>query len=382
MLPPDPDRGQLAAPAGAPQRDAATAAALLAQAETALDDPPRAEQQAAAAFALISHLESDFAGRHFALLLRAAWMILRSRRLAGRLRGAEEFFLSALPFLAAAPSVSGGRAALLCGLAQLRWSERRLDEAGALFHQAAAMFGEAGERQGEAACRAQCGLVLVEQLAPSRAVAELALAQVDAELAPALAARVGLVLAWCELAAGRAVQARESLAVARRLYELAPGAGEAIFRRWWEARIAFLAGQPDEADADLDAVRLRLLAEGSYSEAARATLDLLRLRVEAGRLGAVSELAPDLHDAFGCRRAFETGATIDWLATLAAQRSPRFPRAWPAIHESLCGLRRHPKDRPDLIVDVQDLADRLLVAARRAHDAAAGEGRRQEGSAR
>lgn len=104
-------------------------------------------------------------------------------------------------------------------------------------------------------------------------------------------------------------------------------------------------------------------------------------RRDAGLLGALSELTLELINACG-RWAIATGATIDWLAILAAQRSPRFPRAWPAIHESHCGLRRHAEDRPGLIVDVQDLADRLLVAGRPAQDAAAGEGRLGEGSAR
>jgi len=43
------------------------------------------------------------------------------------------------------------------------------------------------------------------------------------------------------------------------------------------------------------------------------------------------------------------------------------------IHHHLCGLRHHPQDRRSLILDVRDLADRLLLAARRGLDAAPGE---------
>ena len=341
-------------------------AELLAQAEAALGDPARAEQQAMAAFTSLSHADADAGGRNFDLLLRAAWVILRSRCVMGRLSGAEDAYQMALPFVGAAPPISGGRATLLAGLARLRWTQGRLDEAAALSAHAASIFGEARERHGQAACRALGGLLFAERLDPSWARAELVLAQVELELAPALAARVALLLAWSHFGTGRMEQGRESLRAARELYDRAPGAGEETFRAWWEAHIASLDGQPDRAEEQLDAVRRRLLAEGSFVEAARASLDLLALRVEAGRLDALSELTADLLDTFHCQRwALPPMAAIHWLANQAAQRSVHFRLAVAPVRHYISTLRRSPRDRPDLVADVRDLADHLLVAAHR-----------------
>jgi hypothetical protein len=341
-------------------------AELLAQAEAALEEPARAEQQAMAAFTGLSHADADAGGRNVDLLLRAAWVVLRSRCVTGRLSAAEDAYQMALPFLGAAPPVSAGRATLLAGVARLRWTQGRRDEAAALLAHAAIIFGDAGEHRGYAACRALGGFLFAEQLDPSRASAELAFAPVGLDLAPALTVRVLVVLAWCHLRVGRIEQGREVLHTARKFYDCAPGAGEEAFRAWWEARIAFLDGQPGQGLEGLDVVRRRLLAEGSFVEAARASLDLLALRAEAGRLESLSELAPDLLNAFQCPRwAFTTAATIDWLAIKAAQQSVQFGSALPPIRLHLSTLRRSPHDRPDLIADVRDLADRLLVAAHR-----------------
>jgi hypothetical protein len=366
-------------------RDPGVATALLLKAEVALDDPAGSARLGEAAFAILSAQDSDPHGRNFSKLCRSLWMIVRGARLERRLEKAEDAFRRGLPFLGAAPAVSEGRAALLAGVAQVRWAERRLDEAAAVFAQAARMFGELGERQGEAACRAQAGCVLVEQLDPWRAQAELAVCHlcIDAELAPALAVRVALMLAWCLVAVGRTELGRERLRAARKLYARAPGRGEEVFRAWWEARIAALGGAGEgggkdgqagdagetaaagEADGMLDAVRRRLFAEGSVAEAARCSLELLALRVEEGRLDALSELGPDmLRELQNRPSAFRPAEMIDLLAFLAVEESARYAPALAAARHYLSGLRPHPKDRQDLIVDVQVLADRLLVAAR------------------
>ena len=44
------------------------------------------------------------------------------------------------------------------------------------------------------------------------------------------------------MAVGRIELGRERLRAARKLYARAPGAGEEVFRAWWEARIAALGG--------------------------------------------------------------------------------------------------------------------------------------------
>lgn len=374
-----------ASAADPPLEDPQAAVRLLALADEALDQPLRAEQLGAAAFAIVSSHDFDLLGRNMALLLRALWVILRSRRVQRRLAEAEETVHQATPFLGALPGVTEDRALLLGGVAQLRWSERRLDEAAALFSQAGRVCGEFGASQGQAAYRAQAGFVLVEIDDPRRARDELTLAHahIDARLAPALAARIALILAWCCLATGRAEAAAERLSAARALYQQASSAGEGLLRRWWEARIAAFDGRTAEADADLDAVRRDLLAAGSVPEAARCTLDLLTLRIEAERLESLSQLGPDLLDAFACRvSAVRPAELIDWLATLAANRSARLPSALAAIRCHLVGLRPSARDafvgqssfaqdRPDLIADAQDLADALLVAARRAGAAGA-----------
>ena len=363
-----------AAAAASPRPDPRDAGTLLDQAEGALEDPTRGEELALAAFALLSDAEADAGGCNFDLLLRAAWVILRSRCVTGRLSAAADAYQDALPFLGAAPPISAGRETLLAGVARLRWTRGRLDEAAALYAHAANLFGEARERHGQAACRALGGFLFAERLDPSRARDELVLAQVDPAVAPALAARVALLLAWCHLGTGRMEQGRESLRAAQKLYDRAPGAGEETFRAWWEARIASLDGQPDRAQEQLDAVRRRLLAEGSFVEAARASLDLLALRVEAGRLDALSELAPDLLNTFECQRwAFMPAAAIDWLAIKAARQSVQFGPALAPIRYHLSTLRRSPRDRPDLIADVRDLADHLLVAVHRDLSGAAAE---------
>jgi hypothetical protein len=367
-------------------RDPVAATALLLKAEDALDDPARSAQLGEAAFAILSAQDSDPQGRNFSKLCRSLWMMVRGARLERRLEAADEAFRRGLPFLGAAPAVSEGRAALLAGVAQVRWAERRLDEAAAVFVQAARMFGELGERQGEAACRAQAGCVLVEQLDPWRAQAELAVCHllIDAELAPALAVRVALTLAWCLVAVGRIELGRERLRAARKLYGRASGAGEEVFQAWWEARIAALGGAGEageaggtegraaaagKADGMLDAVRRRLFAEGSVAEAARCSLDLLVLRVEAGRLDAVSELGPDmLRELENRASAFRPAEMIDLLAFRAVEEgAARYAPTLAAARHYLAGLRPHPKDRQDLIPEVQALADRLLVAARPEH---------------
>jgi hypothetical protein len=350
-------------------RDLETAAGLVARAEALCDEPVRAEQLAAAAAAMLERAGDDPDGRSFALLFRAFAVILRCRRPHRRVEEGDEIVRQALAYLCVAPPVSVERAALLAGVAQLRRAQRRLDEAAGLFVHAGRMFAQAGSRQGEAACRAQAGMMLVAHPDPRPARFELARAFVamDAALAPALAARVGVVLAWCELAAGRSAQARRALHGAQALYGCAPGAGEEIFRAWWEARIAALgdAGDPGDAGARLDAVRRRLNAEGSIAEAARCTLDLLAARVDAGRLDGLGDLAPELLNAFECRPlAMRPAMMIDLLAFYALQRSSRYRSALGAIRHYLAGLRPHRGERPDLIPGIEDLADRLLLAAR------------------
>jgi hypothetical protein len=395
--PPAPDDANETAGEAAPSTalDARlVATGLLRLAEDALDEPARAVRFGEAAWEILAAQDAGGARRTVRKLFRAAWALLRGHRVRGRLDLAEEAFRRVLPFLVAAPAPSEERAQLLAGLAQLRRAQRRNDEAVALLVEAATMFALAGERHGEAACRAQAGWLLVERLDAAPARRELALAHVhlDAELAPALAARVALLLAWCHLALGRRAEARERLRAARGLYERAADPGEETWRDWWEARIAALDGSADglrQADEALDTVRRRLLAEGSVGEAARSTFDLLQLRVEAGRPDALGELGPDLLRAFGNRvSALRPAEMIDLLATWARQRSVRFEQGLGPLRQYFASLRPRRGERPDLIADVAALADRLLLAGRRGvgeeedrQDQAAAGGRARAGEA-
>jgi hypothetical protein len=351
-------------------RDPLAALALLLRADQALDDPGLAERLGEAAFAIVSPLDANpDASRsgNSAWLLSALATILRSRLAQGSLAPAEDAYRRALPFLAAAPGIDGGRAALLAGLAQLRWAQRRLDEAAALFIHAARGFEQLKQLQAEAACRGQAGFVLLEVSDVAAARTELALAHLhlNGELAPALAARIAWVLAWANLALGRAGEVREQLHAARSLYGQTPEAAEQTFRAWWEARIAALDGEIDRADSQLDAVRHRLLAEGSLGEAARATLDLLDLRVTTGRLDALAPLGHDLIAAFGHHLvSFKPGTMIDLLASYALQRSSAYRPALYACRQYLSALR-HRGGRADFIPAVQRLADPLLMILRR-----------------
>ena len=371
-------------------RDPLVAKALVFTAEDALDDPPRAERAGEAAAALVSALDLDPAGWQLEMLLRALSAVLRGHRRMGRLERAEDVYRRALPFLGLAAGEPEARAALLAGVAQLRWCARRLDEAVALFVRAARLFAQAGDRQGEATSRVQAGFVLLEQLDTWAARGELAAAhaRLDSSLAPALTARVGLALAWCELELGEPDRARQALAAARGLYprlpprpalpelpalvELSelpepperPEHAEQLCRDWWEARIAGSSGAADDADRRLDAVRTSLLASGSIAEAARCTLDLLLHRIAAGRLDAVSELAHDLLAAFRHRPpALQPAAMIARLAHLAVERSASYAPTLAPVRQFLLGMHAG-ADRPDLIAGVPVLADRLLVAAR------------------
>jgi tetratricopeptide (TPR) repeat protein len=349
-------------------RQPLVAACLLFQAEDLLDEPWRAQHLGEAARLIVCGDAAVPAGRALDLFFRAVWTVVRALRLQGRLEEAEDAFGRVLPFLGACPEVTAARAMLLSGLAQLRWSQRRLDEAAALFVQAARFFAQEGEAQGEAACRAQAGMLLVERQDVAHGRAELSRAHliVDDQQAPALAARIALVLAWCHAMLGQAEPARERLRAARGLFDRAPDEGERILRTWWQARIAALDGQAAEADAWLDSIRRQLLATGSLGESARCTLDLLVVRVQSGRLDAVTQLGTDLLNAFkGRRGALRPGSQLDLLAAWAARGSRRFAQAEPAVRHFLAGLGPQPGGRPDLIADVRDLADRLLIAARR-----------------
>ncbi len=300
--------GDAAAPAAALDAPPPLVArALLARADQALDDPAYGERLAQTAIDILTPWVLEPDGRHLKVLLRGFWHLARGRVRRGAPAAAGAAYRSALLFVAAAPAdADEERAALFGAGAQLAWQAARLDDAAGLFVQAARLFAGAAERQGEAACRVQAGFVLVAQGLPAQAAVELSLGhlQIDAELAPALAARAALALAWCNALAGHCQQARERLRAARGLYAAAADAGEEAFRLWWEARIAALDRQYEPAEAMLDRARRALLCTGSLAEAAACSLEQAQLRLRAQHPGRSADLAADLLAAFpGCPAA-------------------------------------------------------------------------------
>jgi len=349
----------------APAEPLAAAGALLAEAEAALDDPARAERLAASARDILIAQDDDPEGQSARLLFSSFALLVHCRRVGGKLEGAEEAAREALPFLCIVPAPSVGRARLLAAVAQLRRAERRLDEAAALFSYAAGLFREVRASQAEAACRAQAGLILLEQGATWRAGAEILRARrlLRVDLAPALVARVALLAAWCEVAAGQPERGERELSAARKLRQRTGDEREDLLGDWWEARIAAHDGRPADGDARLDAVRRRLLAEGSLREAAACTLDLLALRA-AGRPEDTERLAADLFDAFRSPAALRPAELLTLLSSYARDRPDRYRSAVMPIRQALAAWRSEPGGRPDLIPPTEDLADRVLWAGR------------------
>jgi hypothetical protein len=356
-------------PAAGPERESMlrripTRQTLLSTAAAAVGDPPLCATLAERALAMppADHLAAT-ADENTSARLAALGLLILARNRDGRTADAEAAFAQALPLLAAPPAIHRPRASLLAALAQLRWTERRRDEAAALYTHAATLLARLGEHLPAAACHALAGLVFLELANPSRArpELELAIADLDPDLAPALSARAELALACCCANLGAAAETARLLARARRLRRRPPDAGETALRFWWEGRALILTRQPQLALPLLDAARRRLLAGGSVGEAACVSLDLMHVQAEMARADLAAGLAADLEAAFSSSpELHRCCADLDRLANTAANRSPRF-------HASLHSLRAAFYDldpnlgRPDLILPAQRLADPLLA---------------------
>jgi hypothetical protein len=84
------------------------------------------------------------------------------------------------------------------------------------------------------------------------------------------------------------------------------------------------------------------------------------VEIQAGSAGGLRELQ-------NRPSAFRPAEMIDRLAFLATEESARYAPALASTRHYLSGLRPHPKDRKDVIPDVQMLADRLTAGARPEH---------------
>jgi hypothetical protein len=336
------------------------AAALVAAAASQVADPAAGEQLAARALAALSCEWGLWGAPALAVRLGALALLLRYRHRQGRLAEAEAVYEEALAPLSTEPALSRPRASLLAALAQLRWSQARRDEAAALFAAAAWTFVRVDEIQADAACRVQAGLVLLEDGNHQRAqpLLELGWGALDAERAPALAARAAYALAYCRAAQ----QPRARVAgILRGAAAAGLGVGEETSRAWWLGQIATCKRRHRQAAALLDAARRRLLTRGSLGEAARSSLDLLLARVWSGQRDGLAGLGADLAAAFGGHPdAARCGEDLEAAANLAAKGSPLLESNLWMRHRLYAQLRPN-ELRPDLIASAQSLADPLLV---------------------
>jgi hypothetical protein len=355
-----------ALPAADPERDLMlrripTRQTLLSTAAAAVADPPLCETLCERALALPpTDLLAATADDNRSARLAALGLLILARNRDGRTADAEAAFAQAVPLLAELPALHRPRASLLAALAQLRWTERRRDEAAALYAHAATLLARLGEHLSGAACHALAGLVFLELGNPLRARPELELgaAELDPQLAPALSARAGLALACCCASLGAGAETARLLARARRR---PADAGETALRSWWEGRALTLTRQPHLALPLLDAARRHLLAGGSVGEAASASLDVMHVQCEMARPDLAAGLAADLEAAFtSSPELHRSCADLERLANTAANRSPRF-------HASLLSVQAIFNDldpnlgRPNLILPAQRLADPLLA---------------------
>ncbi len=207
---------------------------LLLRAEAALEDDPAASEAAAElAAAIAAHLHRDPAGQVARAGAMAAWLLgkalLRAAEPPAPVTAAAEAFASIAAHLPSGEP-SRERALAAVGLAQLRWRQGLLPDAGAQLAQAAHLFARIEAPQQVAACQVQHGLLLLG--AGDRLLARLELAKaqrlLDPWLAPTLATLTALGLAACETTAGNLATAVAQLARGRAYWRCAPAPPPAL----------------------------------------------------------------------------------------------------------------------------------------------------------
>lgn len=346
-------------------------------AEDALLDPagdpePAAELAAAiaaiaAAAAIAGRQPGDGGGKVRRTAALAHWLLGKALLRSRSWRRANQAFETIFAYIPD-QSPSAERGLVSYGFAQLYAdTERRRPPMAAIGMAtlAARHFSILAAAAEEAACHAQLGLLLHESGDLEHAAIDLMQAlrilARDPALAPSLTARLLLALATVEATLGGAAAARLRLRSARRLYPLAPSISETVERSWREAQALAAVGSLAEAEPRMARVRRELLAAGSLAEAARATLDHAQLRLDAGRVDTVGELAGALAAAFPGHGEPWAG-DVAALAQLGGGGAPSRERYAAAYHLRRRLRRRPPPSpgRPDLIVPWRLLTDRLL----------------------
>jgi hypothetical protein len=337
---------------------------LNLEAESALLQPRGrevGEQEAEAATVLAACLPRDARGRVGRAGALAHWLLGKARLHRGDLAGAARSFTEIVAFLDDSQKPSEEKALAAAGWAQVEQEVGAWDEAVAHFQQAAFAFAHAGAALPTAACLAEIGFILLttHDLLLARRNLQRAWKLLDPALAPTMAARVALGCAEVEaLLAGD----DESLWLERahRLYPLPAQPFEELDRAWTEGRIATAAGRYGEGELLLQGVRLRLLAQGSLSEAVLISCDHLTMRLEAAQPLQVDALADALDKAFPHYDGATWGcALLDLAETAAARGRDAYYSAVQLLVERLSALAPVP-GRPDLLPSLRALTDRLL----------------------
>ncbi len=224
------------------------------------------------------------------------------QRLLGDAKGAEDYFGEATYMEVGWPA----RAFFCRSYGLLRWDLGRLEEAAALFHQAARRFGVEGLLGEQACCRALAGLLALQQMSFKEAgeLLQSALPRLNHTHRPWLAceAALGLALSLLEAGVGEAEVvdgvARLVREKALQLYPAIPHEEALVGLHWLEGRVAACLGDPAGAEQLLDSVRRRYLEGRRFPETALATLDLSETLARAGRLPEIELLVQEMAAAF------------------------------------------------------------------------------------
>ncbi len=344
--------------------------ALAAAAAAALEDPSRGERIL------------DLAGDVLAFDRTAPPEVLARRRLAicalrmvfrrrsGRIREAEAAYSDAVPLLAQVEAGAAERGWLLATLGQLRWAQRRNDEARALLGAAAWILRRAEAEAAEGASRLLAGLLDYDAF-PARAREELerGLAAVDDDLAPVLVEVARCAEMCCNVLEGRWGEVKRLVDEYGRAGQAGSFSAQGLDRSaaayvgLWQARLLACAGSKERAVQRWEEMRRLLLSEGSLREAATFTIGLLLWASEEEiNPQGLSSLASDLRAAFGsgiaeverCAREIETLIDLGLKGSpVYADRAEAALREWEAYDGP---------DRPDLLAAPPDLADAALVS--------------------
>jgi tetratricopeptide (TPR) repeat protein len=275
-------------------------------AETAIQSPPRSEEQARLALRLSDLLDRD---RHPGALiedLRArAWAHLgNARRVGSDLRGAAAAFAAAATHLARGTGDPLERALLLDLEASLLRDQRRFREAQTLLRRAVGIFLHEGEKHRAGRSLVNLSTVHEHAAAPEQAIEPLhrALGLIDGEAEPRLLLCAVHNLITNLVGCGRCREARALAGRARPLYRATPDAWTRNRRLWVLGRIAFGLGRPRSAETLFRAARDGFIAEGVPYDTALVSLDLALLFAGQGRTRELRRLAEEMMPIFASRQ--------------------------------------------------------------------------------